>query len=332
MEIFRNPYVRKTAFLMGCVMILCAAACFFFSWQAGCVVVAAGVLVLLVYFLDSRKRYAAIAQTAQQIDRLLHGDDHIELSLYDEGELSILHSELRKLVLRLREQTELLSKEKTMLADSLADISHQLRTPLTAIHLNTASLQAQTLSDEKRQSLCMQTGQQLERIDWLVASLLKLARLDAGAVVLRKEPVSLSDVVDAACRPLAIVMDIKEQMLVSDVSGSFCGDWDWTVEAVGNMVKNCTEHMQAGTLYITGRENPIYTELIIRDTGKGFAPEDLPHLFERFYKGKNSSEKSVGIGLALSQRILALENATVKAANHPEGGAQFTIRFYKGSV
>lgn len=332
MEIFRNPYVRKTACLTGLVMLLCAAVCFFISWQAGCAVLAAGILVLLVYFLDSRKRYAAIQQTAQQIDRLLHGDDAMDLSSYEEGELSILHSELRKLVLRLREQTELLSKEKTALADSLADISHQLRTPLTAIHLNTASLQAPVLADDKRLALCMQTENQLERIDWLVASLLKLARLDAGAVVLRKEQVALSDVVDAACRPLAIVMDIKEQTLLTDVSGSFLGDKDWTVEAVGNMVKNCTEHMQAGTLSITGRENPIYTELIIRDTGRGFAKEDLPHLFERFYKGKNSSEKSVGIGLALSQRILALENATVKAANHPEGGAQFTIRFYKGSV
>ena len=134
--------MRKTACLTGLVMLLCAAVCFFFSWQAGCAVLAAGILVLLVYFLDSRKRYAAIQQTAQQIDRLLHGDDAMDWSLYEEGELSILHSELRKLVLRLREQTELLSKEKTALADSLADISHQLRTPLTAIHLNTASLQA----------------------------------------------------------------------------------------------------------------------------------------------------------------------------------------------
>ena len=332
MEVTRNPYVKKTALWLAVLFLVCATVCFFLHPAAGAVTLFFGAAALAVYLWDSRRRYRAIRLTADEIDRILHGKGAFDPQLYDEGELSILHSELRRLVIRLGEQSEQLQADKTMLANSLADISHQLRTPLTAIRLNNASMQQPTLAQEKRQMLCRATEEQLERVDWLISALLKLARLDAGAVKMKGEPVALSDLVRAAAKPLELVMEIKGQRLETAVSGGFVGDMDWTTEAVGNLLKNCTEHMAEGTIRVTGSENPIYTELIVQDSGKGFTKTDLPHLFERFYKGENSSEKSVGIGLALTRRILTAQGATIKASNAPEGGARFSIRFYKSSV
>lgn len=328
MRLLRNRAVARTLMLLALLFACCAVLCFSWNTAAGIAVTLCGVLTGLIYWADSVRRYRKIQRLSSEIDRLLHGTDLPDFSLYEEGELEILYSELRKLVVRLREQTDLLQKDKLMLADSMADISHQLRTPLTAVNLNLASLE-KSLTDVAQAELFADTKRQVYRIDRLISSLLKLARLDAGAVQLKTEPTALSDVVRAAAAPLAIVMDVKGQELCLDVSGTFTGDRDWTVEAVGNLLKNCTEHMESGTITVTGSENPLYAELIVRDTGTGFDREDIPHLFERFYRGKNASTDSVGIGLALARQIVQMQNGTIKAANHPSGGAVFTVRFYR---
>ena len=173
---------------------------------------------------------------------------------------------------------------------------------------------------------------QLDRIDWLISSLLKIAKLDAGTIFLRHDKISLKSLIDKAAEPLAIPMELKEQTIEADISGSFIGDLSWTAEAVGNILKNCMEHMEQGTIYVTTREKSLYSEIIIRDTGPGIDKNDIPHLFERFYKGTNSSEQSVGIGLALSRMIIVKQNGTIKAENYKSGGAVFTIRFYKGTI
>ena len=132
---------------------------------------------------------------------------------------------------------------------------------------------------------------------------------------------------------LAIPMEVQEQELIKDISGGFNGDLNWTIEAISNIMKNCHEHMDVGgKLYVTTTENPIYSEITIRDTGKGIDKDDLPHLFERFYKGKNSSEQSVGIGLALAKMIIVKQNGVITANNYLEGGAIFNIKFYKQNV
>ena len=173
----------------------------------------------------------------------------------------------------------------------------------------------------------------LSRVEWLIEALLKLARLDAGTVVMKQETVAWEHLIEKAMQPLAIPIELKEQTVHYDIQGSFTGDLAWTAEAVGNILKNCMEHTPAeGTIWITAVENPLYTELEICDNGTGIAPEDLPHLFERFYKGKKSDKQSVGIGLALAKNIICHQGGRIQAGNHPEGGAVFTIRFYKSVV
>ena len=127
-----------------------------------------------------------------------------------------------------------------------------------------------------------------------------------------------------------IPIELRELELNVETEGQFVGDVNWTSEAIGNIVKNCMEHTPAGgVLRIQTKENTLYREIVIEDTGSGIAPGDLPHIFDRFYKGKNSSDKSFGVGLALARGIINAQNGTIKAENKKTGGAKFTIRFYK---
>ncbi len=284
------------------------------------------------HFYAVRRRYMELARLSAEIDTILHGAEQHILSDYREGELSLLRNEVMKLVVRLREQNDRMRGDKERMADLIADISHQLRTPLTALHLTVASMSGGEGSGGQEEHL-RELRKLITRIDWLVEALLKIARLDAGMIRFQKQEVPLAELLKKAAEPFEIPMELREQHLALEVSGSFFGDLSWTAEAVGNIMKNCFEHMpNGGTLWITAKENAIYSEILIRDEGEGIAKEDLPHLFERFYKGKNSSGQSIGIGLALSRMIVTGQNGTIKADNHPAGGAVFTLRFYKGIV
>ena len=132
--------------------------------------------------------------------------------------------------------------------------------------------------------------------------------------------------------PLAVPMEVRGERLETEVGGEMllC-DPGWTVEALGNVLKNCMEHTQS-VVRVGARETALYTEITVRDDGPGMDPDDIPHLFERFYRGKNANQESFGIGLALSRAILAAQNGTIRAENAREGGALFTLRVYKGVV
>lgn len=300
--------------------------------MAGALVLAAGGCIYGLWLWDARRRYRRMAALAGDIDRMLHSGRVFPMSQYREGELSLLENELSKLLRKLQEQAEQLRKDKCALADSMADISHQLRTRLTTIHLALTALGAEDCPAAEQTARRMEIRRQLDGMDWLVSSLLKLSRLDAGTITFHPQTVSLEALVLRAAEALQISMELKGQELRTVLSGSAVCDPAWTAEALGNLLKNCTEHMGAGILTVTSEENALYSEIKIRDSGSGIDPEDLPHLFQRFYRGKNAAMDSVGIGLALSRSIFAAQNGTVKAENHPGGGAEFTVRFYKMTI
>ena len=333
MKLLKNKEVRGALLWQLSVAVIACFVCFRFDLRAGLTAVALSLLLMLIFCISTYKRYQRLSSLADDINQILHGDSSMDFDHYSEGELSILHSEIYKMTVRLREQQQKLLSDKKYLADSVADISHQLRTPLTSINLLVERLSASGLTDKCRHQLTNELYELLDRIDWLITTLLKISKLDAGTVSFNKETVSLETLIKKSCSPLLIPIELHGQELILRAEGNFYGDLAWTSEAVGNIVKNCMEHTpEGGRIEIDAAENALYSEIIIKDNGTGISPEDLPHIFERFYKGKDSDGKSFGIGLALSRMIIAGQGGTVKAENRKPVGAMFTIRFYKGTV
>ena len=332
-KLLKNKEVRKTLILQIIVALASILISHLIDERAGIVALIFSSLLILIYYISTYKRYKRIASLASDINKVLHGDNSISLENYSEGELAILHSEIYKMTVRLREQQNNLINDKKYLADSIADISHQIRTPLTSINLLVQLLSAPNLTDERRQELTHELYGMLSRIDWLITTLLKISKLDAGTVTFKKEKVSLQTLINKSCSTLLVPIELRGQELVINTNGDFVGDLSWTCEAIGNIVKNCMEHTQeGGKIEIEACENALYTEITIKDNGTGIAKEDMPHIFERFYKGKDSDDKSFGVGLALSRMIITSQKGTVKAENCNPHGAKFTIRFYKGIV
>ncbi len=292
-----------------------------------------GAVLLLfsaLFFLQEALHRKHLRKLNQDLDRLLQQGIPLPIDQYQEGELSILANQMEKVTLRLTESAERVQKEKEALADSLANISHQLRTPMTALNLTVTMLRSPELEHRRRMELTAEMRKQLRRIDWLVEALLKISKLDAGTVTMVPEQICVRDLIDSAAAPLAIAMDIRNQKLTVRCSREqLLADPNWTAEALGNILKNCSEHTpEGGTVTVCAEETPLFTRIEISDTGNGFAPQDLPHLFDRFYQGSNACSGSYGIGLSLARSIICAQNGTIQAENG-ETGAKFTIKFYK---
>ena len=334
MKISHNPEIRKFLAVTVIPSLLLCFILMFFSRLAAVSVLAVSIFLIVSFLAFTKHRYNRIYILTETIDQILHGNDTINIKAFGEGELSILESDVQKMLTRLRDQKDKLEKDRSFLADSIADISHQLRTPLTSINLILSLIEAPDITEERRQELLRELSKLITKTEYLVSVLLKISKIDAGTVQFEKKETDLYSLIRKAAEPVMIPMDIKNQSLAIDIGDiSLCCDSAWCLEAFGNILKNCTEHTpENGSITVTASDTPIFTEIVIADTGKGFDEEDIPHIFERFYKGKNSSKDSFGIGLNLAKMIITAHNGTIKAANSQSGGAEFTIRFYKQVV
>ena len=248
-----------------------------------------------------------------------------------EDDFSRLEDEIYKTVTSLYQAKEAALRARNGFAENLSNIAHQIRTPITAISLSLQILEydrAQKASGA--QAHLEQIQKQLQRLTHLEEALLLLSRIDAGALALQREEVDVFTLLTLAAENLqellaasAVSLDIPEQGGMRILA-----DLDWTMEAVMNLMKNCMEHGGGGTIHCSYAQNPLYTEILIWDQGQGFAKEDMPHLFERFYRGQNAARGGIGIGLALAKEIIQRQNGTLRARNRPAGGALFEIRFY----
>lgn len=302
-----------------------------------CLLPAAAAALLFggIYVYKMRKYKKSLRRLSGEMDRILHGSGELVLGSYEEGEISILRDEIYKMTVRLREQSETLTEDKEALADSLADISHQIRTPLTTLNLMTARMMQEGDDPEQRKRILREMNRMLERIEWLITALLKISKLDAGAICLEPADISMEGFLKKVMEPFEIQMDLRDQRCrIEGAEGmTFTADEAWTLEAVRNVVKNSLEYTPDGkALEISCVNNPLYTEISVCDSGPGIDPEDLPHLFDWFYKGKNAGSSSFGIGLALAQSIMSRQNGVIRAENRKEGGSRFRIRFYKQTI
>jgi len=328
---FRNREIRQFTVFFLCISAVFAMLGFRAGPEAGLLSLASSAVFWILFFVFTKARYQKIAELSEQIDLVLHNAELIYVNQEEEGELSILQSEIIKMTLRIREQNDTLKKEKRYLADALADIAHQIRTPLTSANL-ILSLLEKNPEEQERRTLLRETAELFVQMEWLMNSLLKLSRLDAGIVEFQSRPVDVGSLLQAAVRPLLISMELHDIELQTEVPDgmSMQGDFSWLSEAVQNIVKNCMQSVgDHGRIRIVCKKTLLYDEITIQDNGAGFDKEDLPHLFERFYRGKNDGAAGYGLGLAICKTIITGHGGTVTAKNHPQGGAVFCIHFIK---
>lgn len=333
---FRNPEIKKQfGIYMICSLIFITGA-FLVDMAAGFCVAAACVGMGIMFFCFTAYRYKRIGELSENLDGILHGNENLNMLSDEEGELSVLSSEIYKATLRLKEQAELLEKDKTYLENLIADISHQMKTPMTAFRLLLQRLEDEGIRPEEKEDLMRKMKSLLERTDWLVTSLLKLASIESGTTALKKENVSLKEVLEKAAEPLQIPVELKNICFFMEIdeSISYQGDFGWSVEAFSNILKNCVEHTgMKGTIRISAEDNPLFVELKIADNGEAIPEKELPHILERFYKGKKTGKEGYGIGLALANMIIQKQNGKLAVYNEEKGeGVYFLIRFYKDAV
>lgn len=288
-------------------------------------------ICIIIYKYEKNKR-KEIEKIIEYIENLNKKNYDLKIQENEEEWSSKLTNELYKITIMLREQTDLSIKEKHILQTSLEDISHQIKTPLTSISIMLDNIRENQNMDEGiRNQFLHEINRQIEWIKWLVISLLKLSKLDSDTVVFTKNEINVKELIEQVVKNLAIPLDIKQQnIIIQGKEAKFIGDYNWQLEAITNIIKNCIEHTEENkNIYISFEENNFYTKIVIRDEGTGIYPEDVKHIFERFYKGKNSSENSIGIGLALAKSIVEKDNGYITCSSELNKGTTFEIKYMK---
>lgn len=281
-------------------------------------------LFLFTFWKRSRAQNKRIKELTEYLKQVNTGKALI-LSASGEDDFSKLEDEIYKTVTFLYQTKEQAVQIKNDFAENLSNIAHQIKTPLTAI-----SLSVQKMKQCFDSELLNQVEKQAFRLMHLEESLLILSRLDAGTLFLRREKTDVYTLLVLAADNLQELFSSSGASIEIPEQGEMpiMADLDWTMEAVMNLMKNCMEHSKGKTVHCSYAQNPLYTEIFIWDEGEGFAKEDIAHLFERFYRGKNAKEGGIGIGLSLAKEIIERQDGTIRAKNRPEGGAMFEIHFY----
>ena len=297
------------------------------------IIITFDLLIILIFYLYDKNKSKKIKEITKMISKINNRQFDIDINDFNEGELSILKNEISKTTTMLRQVADNSVKDKLNLKDSLGDISHQLKTPLTSITIMIDNILDNPDMDEKtRKKFLINIKREILNINFLVMSLLKLSKFDANVVKFNKESVYLKDIIIESIKNVSMIKELKN--ITIKVSGAdniklLC-DFKWQVESITNILKNSIEYTsEYGTVEVNYSENKLYTRILIKDNGKGIDSGDLPHIFDRFYKGKNGSDDSFGIGLSLSKTIIEKEGGSITVKSTPNIGTIFTIKYLK---
>ena len=292
------------------------------------------ILILsIIFFKYNHSESKKINEITKYIEEINRGNYKLNIEENTEDELSILKNELYKITIMLKEVAENSQKDKTTLKDSLSDISHQIKTPITSILIMLDNiLSDENMPEDIKKDFIKDIKREIVNIKFLVKSILKLSKIDSNSIKFIKKEVFIKDIINEAVKNVSMLSELKNiEIIVSgdDSIKTIC-DLKWQVEAITNILKNCIEHSYENKkIYINYNQNNMYTELKIEDNGTGIDAKDLPHIFERFYKGKNSSSDSVGIGLALSKSIIESNNGYIQVDSKLNKGTTFIIKYLK---
>lgn len=284
--------------------------------------------IFLIKYNQNTKKEALLMQ--KYMDNILIDNYNIDINTYDDNVLSSLKDDIYKMTIKLKNMADNSNKEKKYLATTLSDISQQLKTPLTSLFVFNEILKQDNLDLKTRKEILEKSEKQLERIKWLITSLLKMSQLDSGSITLQKDKVNLQKLINESCEPFLISLDLKNVKLQINIDKKafiIC-DKNWTIEAISNIVKNALEHVKEnGTITIQSITNPIYLKLEIIDDGEGIKAEEINHIFERFYHG-NKNKDSIGIGLNMSKMIIEKQKGHIEVESKLNKGTKFSIYFY----
>ena len=288
------------------------------------------VIFLLIYFHDKKEK-RELEEIINYLKELNRGNYDLKIDLNSEGELSILKNEIYKTTVMLREMASREYKDKIALKNNLANISHQLKTPLTSISILLYNLCDEEVDKKTELEFLEDIKRQVDNINYLVIVLLKLSKFDANVISFKKDKINVKKLILECLKNLDVIREVKNiNIHVSGANNTeFIGDYKWECEAISNIIKNAIEHTLNGKfIYISFKDKSIYTEIVIEDEGLGINEKELNKIFERFYKGSTNSN-NFRIGLSLAKEIITKDNGKIRAKSEVNKGTKFIIRYYK---
>ncbi|MBQ8568482.1 MAG: HAMP domain-containing histidine kinase [Oscillospiraceae bacterium] len=329
-----DPKIKAQTIIHIIITAVGFAVCMPINIPCAVILLCTSLSTLFISLHYHKKRSMTISELSEKINKILNGIETVSFSDYNEGELSALSSDIYKMTVKLREQNSMLSKDKKLMQEAMEDISHQLRTPLTSMLLILNMLRKPDLEKSRQREYIRELYELSDRCTQLIETLLGISRLEAGAVTFRSTDISCRRLILSAAEPLSVAYELKNVELITDIVGDphLYGDMSYCTEALTNILKNCLEHTPEGSsVTVRAEENAIYTGITITDSGAGIPENELPHIFERFYRSDELSKSGYGIGLAFAHKIIAAQNGNLQVKNADKGGAMFDMRIYKST-
>ena len=339
MKIFANKEIKKLFLAVSVIWVASLLLTQGFLWLCYqrfslfllLVFVLSGGAILAVGCSYFKKQNQVMGQAVSQINAYLDGDHNARIECDDEGELYRLFHTVNSLAAVLNAHADNELREKEFLKNTISDISHQLKTPLAALNIYNGLLQDEDIEVSSVKEFAGLSEQELDRIETLVQSLLKITRLDAGAIVLEKNAENVADMMrDIELHFAYRARQEKKEIILSgsDHLSLFC-DRDWLNEAIDNIMKNAFDHTESGaTIHVAWKELPSGVQIVITDNGCGIHPEDIHHIFKRFYRSRFSKDKQgIGLGLPLAKAIVEAHNGTIEVDSELGIGTTFTMNF-----
>lgn len=333
---FKNKEMKRVIILQIVILLLTIFIFNILEVDKNIIIIMGMSLIIMdiIHYIYMKNQNSKIKQLSIYMMNILNNNYSLDIRDYEEGDISNLKNDIYKMTIKLKEQSELSIRDKKYLEDVLSDISHQLKTPLTSMYvINDVLLTDSKMKEEIKKDFLIKNRNQLERIEWLITTLLKMSRLDSGSEQLNIKKVKIGTLIEKAVAPLQIPIELKHQDLIieynKDIELNI--DLNWTVEALINIIKNAHEHTkEEGTIKIKVEDTPIYTQIQVINNGEDINPKDIPYIFDRFYKGTLNKE-SIGIGLNMSKKIINLENGDIKVISK-NNETSFYIKFYKNNL
>ena len=288
------------------------------------------IFICVIYYMVKQNR--KISKLNNYTEEVLNNNYMLDIRDNDEGNISKLKNKIYDMTVMLKEKNFLLEQDKIKIEKMIADISHQIKTPLTSLNILTELLYEEK-DIKKKEEFLDDMVKELNKIEWLVKNILNIAKIDSKTLILKREKVNVKELLNKSKTTFNAILELMNVSLVIDGKNDvyFVVDKKWTEEAINNLIKNAIEH-KAKNINITFEKNNVYTMLVIKDDGEGIEEEDLPHIFERFYKAKNSKSESMGLGLAFVNSIITNENGSIRVKSKKGSGTKFIIKIYNMDI